>query len=92
MLGIAPYTLILAKTKDVSRGDQFITDIETIRQSASAKAFASRQKRLDKINKGRSSQNLQIGDWVRVAYIDAKKLDNKILDGVFEIVKILGDH
>ena len=90
MLKVSPYALVFSKLKDIDGKDVIIANINDARKDASARAFKLRTQGIAKKNTSKSQQNLKLGDTVFVANLNAKKLEDRLLDIPFRIIDIMG--
>ena len=92
MLQVSPYSLVFSKAKDLSGKDVIIENITQARDEAMQTAVALRSKSLDKMNKRRRPQDIDVGDTVYVANLSASKLEDRVLDIPFIVKAIIGTN
>ena len=92
MLQVSPYSLVFSKVKDLSGKDVIIENITQARDEAMQTAVALRSKSLNKMNKRRRPQDIDVGDTVYVANLSASKLEDRVLDIPFIVKAIIGTN
>ena len=85
-LEYAPYTLMFAKNKDILKQMSYdVSNIGEHRNHARTHAFQKRKERMDAINRGRSDEDLQVGDKVLVRNIQASKLEDRTMGQEYKV-------
>ena len=85
---VPPYTMVFSREFDVvDWSSRLVNNIGNIRAEAVSRAFNSRKRALDKINRTRKNQVLKVGDKVQIKDHTKRKLDSRVREEMYLVLE-----